>query len=396
MVVERPVERLGLIGWLHKNLFSTWYNILLTLLSLALIVAVVQPLLIWVLTQAEWDVVMVNLRLLLIGFFPLDQIWRVWVCLAATMALLGLSRGIWPHIVGGVAPVYGAGLLLLALLPIELNQRLWLVLCGGLVFAGAALSRFLVQRSNQRIIGWVAMGWVLLLPLTLWLLRGFGLVLPVIETSEWGGLLLTLVMAISGVVFAFPLGVLLAIGRRSELPAFRWFCTISIEVVRGVPLVTVLFMFLIMLPLFIPGSESTDNIARAIIGLTIFTSAYIAENVRGGLQAIPRGQFEAAKAIGLNPVFSMLLIILPQALRIVIPSNVNQFISLLKDTSLVVAAGGGIRELLGMADSLMGQAEFQGKQAEVLLFAGLIYWILAYSLTYVSKRLEQHIQRHTT
>jgi general L-amino acid transport system permease protein len=156
-------------------------------------------------------------------------------------------------------------------------------------------------------------------------------------------------------------------------------------------LVTVLFMFLIMFPLFLPGSEATDNIIRAIVGFTLFTAAYIAENVRGGLQAIPKGQFEAARAMGLNPLLSMTFIILPQALRIVIPANVNQFVSLFKDTSLVIVVGGGMRELLGIARNTANQSEFLGQWLEPLIFAAALYWVFCFSMTYVSRRLENKL-----
>jgi general L-amino acid transport system permease protein len=161
---------------------------------------------------------------------------------------------------------------------------------------------------------------------------------------------------------------------------------VYIEVIRGVPLITVLFMMQIMLPLFVPGGERIDNVLRAILGFTLFTAAYIAENVRGGLQAIPRGQEEAARALGLNPLLTMGMIVLPQALRVVIPANVGQFISLFKDTSLVAIAG--LLDLLGIARSVLAQSEFLGRQAEVLLFVAAVYWVFAYTLSAVSRRLE--------
>jgi general L-amino acid transport system permease protein len=232
---------------------------------------------------------------------------------------------------------------------------------------------------------------VALLVIVLVLLIGLPPLLPLTQTRDWGGVLLTFVLAITGIVFSFPIGVLLAIGRRSNMPAFSAFCTVYIEVFRGVPLVTVLFMFLIMMPLFIPNGENVDNIIRAIVGFTLFTAAYIAENVRGGLQAIPKGQFEASRALGLNPVLTMVFIILPQALRIVIPANVNQFVSLFKDTSLVIVAGGGMLELLGRARNIPNQNEFLGQWLEPLVFAALLYWIFCFSMTYVSRRLENKL-----
>ncbi|HWQ14929.1 MAG TPA: amino acid ABC transporter permease [Roseiflexaceae bacterium] len=381
-----PHERRDALGWLRKNLFNTWYNALLTVLLLVLLAALLRPLLGWALAQADWGVVAVNLRLFMVGTFPASELWRAWLCALLAAALLGLSWGIWPRVARDVAVAYGGGLLLLALLPFGLTSRLLLALCSALVFAGMPAGRRAAARGPAAG-RWVAGAWVLLLPLVALLLRGVGPGLPVVSTNQWGGLLLTLVLAIVGIVFSFPLGVLLAIGRRSRLPAISLLCTLYIEIIRGVPLITVLFMSQIMLPLFVPGGERIDNVVRAMVGFTLFTAAYVAENVRGGLQAIPRGQEEAARALGLNPLLTLGMIILPQALRIVIPANVGQFISLFKDTSLVAVAG--LLDLLGIARSVLAQSEFLGRQAEVLLFVAAVYWVFAYSLTYVSRRLEE-------
>jgi general L-amino acid transport system permease protein len=383
---NRPRERFDLLQWLKQNLFSSWLNTLLTLLAAAFVGAVLWGLGYWVFFQADWRVVTANLRLLMVGTYPDEQLWRVWLCVALAAMQIGLSRGIWPDIIGNVGPAYGAALLVLALLPFETSNRIWLAVCSGLIFAGWFVGWRL--SSSERAARFVGFGWVALLLVVLVLLYGLPPLLPVIDTRDWGGLMLTFVLAITGIVLSFPIGVLLAIGRRSSMPAFSGFCTIYIEVFRGVPLVTVLFMFLIMIPLFVPGGETIDNVIRAIVGFTLFTAAYIAENVRGGLQAIPKGQFEAARALGLNPVVTMTFIILPQALRIVIPANVNQFVSLFKDTSLVIVAGGGMLELLGRSRNIANQTEFLGQWLEPLAFAALIYWIFCYSMTYVSRRLE--------
>lgn len=383
--IERPREQMTPGTWLKRNLFNTWYNVILTLVSLALIAWLISSLATWVFTRAEWQVIVVNLRLFMIGTFPIEQVWRVWLCVALAALLLGLSWGLWPGVVRGVAVAYGSGLLFLALLPFALPSRLALALCAALIFGGMLVGQRAAAR-NGNIRRAVATGWVVLLPLVIVLLRGLGLALPVISTNQWGGLLLTMVLAIVGIVFSFPLGVLLAIGRRSSLPAFSLFCTLYIEVIRGVPLITVLFMSQVMLPLFLPGGETIDNVVRAMVGFILFTAAYIAENVRGGLQAVPYGQYEAARALGLNPVMTMGFIVLPQALRIVIPANVGQFISLFKDTSLVAIVG--LLDLLGIGRAVLAQSDFLGRHAEVLLFVAVVYWVFAYSLTYVSRRLE--------
>lgn len=384
--VEPPKKQVHIIDWLRKNLFSSWLNSILTIVTLVILYATVRPLLIWIFTQAEWRVITVNLRLFMVGTFPTEQIWRVWLCVACAAGLLGVSWSLWPRVVGGVAIIYGSILFFLALLPLALHNRMWLMVCGVLIFMGMLVGHKTNVTEHPTIRRWVAFGWLILLLVVVVLLRGFGIVLPVMKTTQWGGVLLTMVLAITGIIFSFPIGVLLAIGRRSNLPVISLFCTVFIELIRGVPLVTVIFMFQIMLPLFIPGGESIDKVVRAIVGFTLFTSAYIAENVRGGLQAIPKGQFEAAKALGLNPFFTMGFIILPQALRIVIPSNVSQFVSLFKDTSLVYIAS--LLDVLGVGMSVLGQAEFMGLRTEVYLFVASIYWIFAYSLTYVSHRLE--------
>lgn len=384
--IERPTVRIHPVTWIRKNLFSSWFNSLLTLLTLLFIYTVLFPFLTWIFTQARWDVVAVNIRLFLVGTFPAQEIWRVWTCVVLASGLLGLSWRIWPQVAGGVAISYGSMLLFLALLPFAPSNRIWLVLSGSLIFVGFLVGRKAVSEDHPTIRRWVAFGWLILLIVIIWLLSGLGITLPIIKTTQWGGLLLTLILAITSIVLSFPLGVLLAIGRRSSYPVISLFCTMFIELIRGVPLVTVLFMFQIMLPLFIPGGENIDKVVRAIVGFTLFTSAYIAENVRGGLQAIPKGQFEAARALGLNPLLTMLLIILPQALRIVIPANVSQFVSLFKDTSLVFIAS--LLDLLGVGRSVLGQSEFLGYQTEVYLFVGAVYWVFAYSLTYVSRRLE--------
>jgi len=193
-------------------------------------------------------------------------------------------------------------------------------------------------------------------------------------------------LTVVGIVVSFPLGMLLAIGRRSRLPAIRWVSIAYIELIRGVPLVTILYMAHVMLPLFLPSGENIDKVVRAMVGIILFTAAYQAENIRGGLQAIPNGQFEAAHALGLNGFQTMLRIILPQALRNIIPVLVGQFISLYKDTSLVVIIG--LLDLLGIAKSIVAQPKFIGDQREAYLFVTLIYWAFSYLMAHISQRLE--------
>jgi general L-amino acid transport system permease protein len=211
--------------------------------------------------------------------------------------------------------------------------------------------------------------------------------LPSVDTGVWGGLLLTFLLALVGIVASFPIGLLLALGRRSSLPVVKAFCVLFIEMVRGVPLVTILFLSSIILPLFLPGDVRIDRVMRAMIGMTLFAAAYMAENVRGGLQAISRGQIEAARAVGLNNFQTMSLIVLPQALRLVIPAIVGQFIALFMDTTLAVIVN--LLELLGMGRSVLeSKVEWKLLNMEMFLFIAAIFWIFNYAMSYASRRLE--------
>jgi His/Glu/Gln/Arg/opine family amino acid ABC transporter permease subunit len=210
--------------------------------------------------------------------------------------------------------------------------------------------------------------------------------LPVVETRRWGGLLLTLVLTVVAILASFPLGVGLALGRRSTLPVVRWACTVYIELVRGVPFITVLFLGMLLVPLVNPALANVDNAVRAMVGTTLFSAAYLAENVRGGLQSIAPGQEEAARALGLNNLQVTMLITLPQALRAVIPALVGQCIALFKDTSLVALVG--LTDLTGIAKSVIAQAEFVGLQTEVYVFISVIYFIFSYAMAYISRRIE--------
>jgi general L-amino acid transport system permease protein len=193
-------------------------------------------------------------------------------------------------------------------------------------------------------------------------------------------------LATVGIILSFPLGVLLALGRRSTLPAVRILSTAYIELIRGVPLVTILFMADILLPFFLPGEIRIDRVTRAMGGITLFSAAYVAENVRGGLQAIPSGQIEAAQALGLSTARINIHVVLPQALRAVIPANVGLFISLLKDTTLVTIIG--LMELLGIGRAILAQPESLGAHLEVYVFVGAVFFVLCYAMSQASYRLE--------
>lgn len=220
-----------------------------------------------------------------------------------------------------------------------------------------------------------------------WLGLDFGL--KSISSSSWGGLSLTLLLAISGIALCFPAGVLLALGRRSKLPVVRGFSVAYIELIRGVPLISILFMGQVLIPLFLPEGVRPDRVVRAIIGLTIFSAAYLAENVRAGLQSIPQGQTEAAQSLGLNKPLTTALIVLPQALKIAIPAIVGQFISLFQDTTLLGIVG--LIELLGITQSLSANPKYLGDYAQAYLFIATIYWIFCYAMSYGSRRIEESL-----
>ena len=376
-------ERSTILGWLRKNLFYSWGSSILTILSSLIIFWAARGLLIWIFTVANWRVVTVNLRLILLGQYPIDQVWRVWILLYLLSFLAGNSLAIWARGARRASLIVAAIPVALAVLPFGTTQRLWLV---GLSIVGV-LGWLLARGGGPALRRSVIIGWLLWLPILFFLLRGYtsgeGL-LPIVTTNLWGGLLLTILLTIVGIVFSFPLGVMLALGRRSQLPIVRWFSIGYIELVRGVPLITILFMAQLMLPLFL--SFTPDRVLRAMAGIIMFSAAYLAENVRGGLQAIPKGQFEAAEALGLNGFKTMVFIIMPQALRLIIPILVGQFISLFKDTALVSIVG--LLDLVGIARTVLAQPEFLGLQREVYAFISLLYWVLSYAMSYVSQRLE--------
>lgn len=342
-------------AWLRTHLFSSPANSALTVLLLALLAWIVPPAVQWLFLDAVWGrqpvavcdavrgqgacwaVVWEKFRFMMFGVYPFDQQWR-------------------PALVIGV-------------------------LCSLLVISG--LRRFWRP--------FLVLPWVLGISLSYWLMAG-GAGLSPVKTEQWGGLPVTLILAIFGIGFAFPLGIALALGRRSSLPIIKSFCVIYIEVVRGVPLITVLFMASVMFALFMPEGFRIDQLLRAQIAIILFVAAYLAEAIRGGLQAVPKGQYEAAEALGLPYWKSMGLIILPQALRISIPPVVNSFISLFKDTSLVV-----IIAIYDFAYAVKKSVEtdFAWKKyfIEAFLFSIVIYWIFCYAMSKYSQWLERELER---
>ncbi len=387
--ITRPPSPPGPIKWLKKNLFSTWPNTLLTFVAAAFVYFVLKGVLTWVFVTANWAPVTNSLKLFAVGQYPTEELWRLGAILLMVSFLMGVSWSLWGGTVRTFALALAAALGVVALLPVGLETmgwtlRLWFLANPLLTGVGYLLGRAPVVKSR-----WVVIAWLLSFVLTIVLLRGFGgnETIPIVETGLWGGLLLTFLLALIGIVASFPIGVLLALGRQSSLPVVKIFCTLFIELVRGVPLVTILFMFSIILPLFLPENVRIDRVLRAMMAMTFFAAAYMAENVRGGLQAIPRGQYEAAEAVGLNAFQTMLLIVLPQALRTVIPAIVGQFIALFMDTTLAIIVG--LVELLAIGKSILNSnVEWLLLDREVYIFIAAVFWVFTYSMSYASRRLE--------
>jgi general L-amino acid transport system permease protein len=376
------------VAWAKKNLFSSWLNSLLTVFCIWLLYQFVSNVWLWATTQAQWSVVSSNLRLFLVGLYPVEEFWRLWSILAIAGSLAGISWGRWGRFSRFVAISIGALAIALAiLLPVDgISKVLTLAISGAIAF-GFLIGQQCKRFTQSSLI--LAITWVATLPISLWLIGG-NLGLTAVDVNVWNGLVLTLIVAISGIVFSFPLGVLLALGRQSTLPLIKWFCVFYIEIVRGLPLIGILFMAQVMLPLFLPAGLEIDRVLRAIAAFVFFSAAYLAENVRGGLQSIPKGQAEAARALGLNIPLTITLIVLPQALKASIPAIVGQFIGLFKDTSLVAIVG--LVDLMGVSRTVLSQPEFIGRYAEVYLFVALIYWMFCFSLSQASQKLEKKLQ----
>jgi general L-amino acid transport system permease protein len=391
--------------WARDNLFGSVANTALTVttflfvwFALIAIPGVVEfpPFgIVWfVVDAADWEVITTNRKLFFIGRFPADETWRLWVILLPLSGLAGLSWGLWSSIGRRLAAMFAIGVVLIFLFMAEGDVALLTAGTIVLFVGGYALGRLLATSRYIALARNLAIGgWLLSFPLTMYLLTAG----DDIDSLNWGGLLLTMILAIVGIVASFPLALLLALGRASTFPVIRLFCVGYIELIRGVPLITLLFMAKFILPLMVAqeGDVSLlglkllemNDVVRAMAAITIFSSAYLAEIIRGGLQSVPRGQIEAAQALGLGTARILAFIVLPQALRAVIPALVGQFIALFKDTSLVVIIG--LTELLKAAQQVTAQPDFIGRQAEALMFVALIYWVVAFSMSRASQQLER-------
>ena len=376
--------------WLKTNLFSGAFNSVLTVLTLVFMTFVIYQLARFILVGADWTVIDTNRRLLAIGRFPQEEEWRVWPPVWALGALIGLSLGLWSRISRfGLVLVIAILAFLFGLLFEGTNGLLaaGAVVLGAIGYLGAQygdISPRIADRARRA----VTIGWAALLPLTVLMLLAAGGV----RTTLWGGVLLNVMLATVGIVAGFPIGILLALGRTSSYSVIRIPAVIYIEIVRAGPLIAWLFLARFVLPDFMPatfGLDELDIVVRAMIVLAGFTGAYIAEIVRGGLQGLARGQVEAANALGLNTFQTTTTIVLPQALRSVIPALVSQFISLWKDTTLVF--GLSLLELLSTGRAALAQVEFIGTQTEVYLFVAFVFWAVAFTMSRLSTRLETQL-----
>jgi len=342
-----------ILRWLRANLFSSWPNALLTIGALWLLWRAVPPLVDWAFLDAIWwapdskacraaagegacwAFIADKHRFILFGTYPYEQHWRPALACAVLIALWIASalRRLWSW---RLVPLWSVGL----------------VVVGVLMWGG--------------VLG-----------------------LPYVENERWGGLILTLLLSTFGLAIAFPLSVLLALGRRSRMPVIQGLCVGFIELIRGVPLISLLFMASVMLPLFLPAGVTIDKLLRAQIAMILFAAAYLAEVVRGGLQAIPRGQYEAADALGLSYWKKTVLIILPQALRISIPPLVNTFIGFFKDTSLVLIIG--LFDLLSTIKVSLTEPAWSGFGVEAYLFAALVYFVFCFAMSRYSQNLEREL-----
>lgn len=368
--------------WLKNNLFKDWKNAILTIVTLMFTI--------YLLTRigeflfaSEWGVVTDNLRLLFVGQFPLEEIWRLWVSLLLLSVFLGTTWGAWRGIIGHVAISLSVLLVIFGVIPYtEMESKVYLFTSAAVIFLF-----YFIGKSVPKLKIPLLLLWILYIPITLSIINGFGVLEPV-KTNIWGGFLLTLVIASVAIICSFPLGLLLAVGRRSKLPIIKYCCILYIELIRGMPLIMVLFIAQLLLPMFLGGIE-LDNVVRAMIAFTLFSAAYLAENIRGGLQSIPRGQFEAAQALGLNNFKVMFFVILPQALKAVIPAMVGQFISIFKDTSLVAVIG--LADFLGMGKKIAANPEYLGKYMELYIVIAFIYFIFCFLMSHVSKHIEKSL-----
>jgi general L-amino acid transport system permease protein len=409
-----PVLDTGVLGWVRKNLFSSWGNGITTVLLVVVVGSILANFLNWAVINAVWTaptgqdcrghgacwaLIHEKYRYIFFGSFPYAQQWRPLFAILAMLAMLILSsdrrnwntRLLW---------IWGIGSFVAFLLMFgQIHISISLILFVALGVGGLGMLTRSAAGTPAEVNGWRALAAIGAVGL---ILRVTGVLpawsLPIapldyVETHLWGGLPVTIILATYGLLFAFPLGILLALGRRSHLPLIKGLCVGFIELIRGVPLISLLIMASVMLPLFLPSGMTIDKFLRAQTAVILFAAAYIAEIIRGGLQSLPKGQFEAADAMGLNYAQKTALIVLPQALRVVIPPLINTFIGFFKDTSLVLIIG--IFDFLNTANQALVDPNWAGFPGEVYLFAAFVYFCFCFSMSRYAKYLEIELNKGT-
>lgn len=359
-----PSSQKGAVHWLRVNLFATPKDIVMSILALALLALALPPIIQWLFIDAVWTGTDRTACLTVAqgGALPDGQSGACWAFVSAKFQQFIFGR-----------------------YPLDERWRPMFVMAMFVVL----LIPMLIPKAPAK--GWNALALFIVLPAVSFFLLTGGFGLQPVETQLWGGLMVTLVLSFFGITVSLPIGILLALGRRSNLPVIKMLCVLFIEVVRGIPLITVLFFASVMLPLFLPDGWTFDKLLRALIGVSIFSSAYMAEVIRGGLQAMPRGQYEGADSLGLGYWQKMRLVILPQALKLVIPGIVNTFIGLFKDTSLVSIIG--MFDLLGIVTLNQADPNWATPVTPVTgyVFAGFVFWIFCFGMSRYSLFMERHL-----
>ena len=392
-----PRTETGWIGWAKINLFGNWPSSVVTIVSIPLALWACWAGLSWLFTTADWTLVTSRPHQYVIGTYPTEHAWRPLVGWLLVSVLFGLAAGMWRGAAERIAIGHGVVALVAGILPygmlhegVNMPLDIRLMVLGNLPVL--AIAYWLGTTEQVGRPRWLIVGGLAAYVFFLFLLVG----LPGVSAMEpvsprvWGGLMLNLILSVSGIVVSLPIGVALALGRRSNLPVVKLICVVFIEVFRGVPLITLLFVSQVLVPLALPENFPVDSVTRAAIVITLFSSAYMAENIRGGLQGLPPGQAEAARALGLPGWQVTVLILLPQAIRNVIPAIVGQFIALFKDTSLVYIVG--MLDILEIGRAIVqGNVEFTNNGRELYIFIAVVFWLFTYTMSYASRNLERHL-----
>ena len=380
---------MNFIKWFFSTFFGSVFNSIVTILSALIFIFLINNLLGFISTS-EWEVVTANRRLLLIGRMPGEHEWRIWSILWVTSFLIFSSINSWGPPSKKDLLLISSSIIIICLIFTTSSKILYVVISLFICAASYFISHFISKSSNKKSLqNSLKILWLLLLPIIFTLLIIGGGPKP----NLWGGFLLNMILACIAIGFGFPLGILFALGRASSLPAIKTVCTIYIETIRGAPLVGWLLLAWFVLPKFLPtfwGINEVSVVVRAMIVLTMFTSAYTAEVIRGGLQSIPKGQIEAADSLNLNYRTKILQIILPQAIRVVVPALISTFIGVFKDTSLVFILA--LTDLLQVGRIIPEQdPEFFGKALEALCVVAFLFWIVSMSLSNLSTKVEKSL-----